>query len=119
MSKKNDTTLYKTSKEVREKIDDLFDKYEELDKEYISYKEADMNREAGQVHKRMDKVYEEINQLRVKENMLKIKEQEEKENNNTYLQKIKLYEKFIKDKGLINDFDNFEFTSEDEESEER
>lgn len=119
MSRKKDSTLYKTSKDVREKINELLDRYEELDKEYTSYKEVDMNREAGQVHKRRDKIYEEINQLRVKESWLKIKEQEEKENNNAYLQKIKLYEKFIKDKGLINDFDNFEFTSEDEESEER
>lgn len=88
------------------RISNLIDQYNELDKEYISYLEADMNKEARKVNNKMQKINEEIRKLEeqrdygLKEDMKKT---------------IELYRKFIKSKGLSYEFENFVENEEEEE----
>lgn len=91
------------------RISDLIDQYNELDKEYISYLEADMNKEARKVNNKMQKINGEIRKLEeqrdygLKEDMKKT---------------IELYRKFIKSKGLTYEFENFvEYQENDQEEE--
>ncbi len=80
------------------RISDLIDQYNELDKEYISYLEADMNKEARKVNNKMQKIDEEIRKLQeqrdygLKEDMKKTIDQ---------------YKKFITYKGLTLEFENY------------
>lgn len=88
------------------RISNLIDQYNELDKEYISYLEADMNKEARKVNNKMQKINEEIRKLEeqrdygLKEDMKKT---------------IELYRKFIKSKGLSYEFEKFVENEEEEE----
>ena len=91
---------------ITKKINELIDEYEQLDKEYIAYLEADMNKEARKINNKMHKITEKINSLRdqrdygLKEDMKR---------------KIDLYEKFITQKCLRYEFNNF-LEEEEEES---
>ncbi len=88
------------------RISDLIDQYNELDKEYIGYLEADMNKEARKIHNKMCKIDEEIRQLREKQEY-GLKEDMKRT--------IELYRKFIKSKGLTYEFENFVENEEEEE----
>ncbi len=85
---------------------DLIDQYNELDKEYINYLEADMNKEARKIHNKMYKIDEEIRQLREKQEY-GLKEDMKRT--------IELYKKFIMRKGLTYEFENFAENEEEEE----
>lgn len=88
------------------KISDLIDQYNELDKEYTSYLEADMNKEARKIHNKMYKIDEEIRTL---------EEQRDYGLKQDMKRKIELYRKFIKSKGLTYEFENFIENEEEEE----
>lgn len=88
------------------RISELIDQYDELEKEYINYLEADMNKEARKTHNKMNKIDEEIRQLREKQEY-GLKEDMKR--------KIELYRKFIKGKGLTYEFKNFAENEEEEE----
>lgn len=80
------------------RIDELIDQYEKLDKEYMDYLEADMNKEARRINNKMHKISKEISELREKQEY-GLKEDMKR--------KIELCKKFIKSKGLVNEFDRF------------
>lgn len=62
--------------EIKKQIDILSNQYEELDREYIEYKEADMNREAGRIENKKYKISLELDNLKSR---LKLKEVVERE----------------------------------------
>ncbi len=88
-------------------ISDLINQYDELDKEYINYLEADMNKEARKIKNKMYKIQDEISKLEeqrdygLKEDMKKT---------------IQLYKKFINYKGMSLEFENFAEKEEEEET---
>lgn len=90
---------------ITRKINELIDEYEQIEKEYINYLEADMNTEARKLNNKMHKITEQINKLSdqrdygVKEDMKR---------------KIDLYEKFITKKSLKYEFCNFLEEEEEE-----
>ena len=90
---------------IDKRIEELVDQYDELEKEYINYLEADMNKEARKTHNKMEKINEKIGNLEeqrdygLKEDMKKT---------------INLYKKFISIKGLSYEFDNFVEKEEEE-----
>ena len=90
---------------IDKRIEELVDQYDELEKEYINYLEADMNKEARKTHNKMEKINEKIRNLGeqrdygLKEDMKKT---------------INLYKKFISIKGLSYEFDNFVEKEEEE-----
>lgn len=91
------------------KISDLIDQYNELDKEYISYLEADMNKEARKINNQMYKISEEIR---------KLEEQRDYELKEDMKKTIDQYRKFITHKSLTLEFENFvekEYVEEEEE----
>lgn len=90
---------------ITQKINELIDEYEQIEKEYMIYLEADMNTEARKLNNKMHKITEQINKLSdqrdygVKEDMKR---------------KIDLYEKFITKKCLKYEFCNFLEEEEEE-----
>lgn len=90
---------------IDKRIEELVDQYDELEKEYINYLEADMNKEARKTHNKMEKINEKIGNLEeqrdygLKEDMKKT---------------INLYKRFISIKGLSYEFDNFVEKEEEE-----
>ena len=90
---------------IDKRIEELVEQYDELEKEYINYLEADMNKEARKTHNKMEKINEKIGNLEeqrdygLKEDMKKT---------------INLYKKFISIKGLSYEFDNFVEKEEEE-----
>ena len=48
---------------IDKRIEELVDQYDELEKEYINYLEADMNKEARKTHNKMEKINEKIGNL--------------------------------------------------------
>ena len=90
---------------IDKRIEELVDQYDELEKEYINYLEADMNKETRKIHNKMEKINEKIRNLGeqrdygLKEDMKKT---------------INLYKKFISIKGLSYEFDNFVEKEEEE-----
>lgn len=91
---------------ITRKINELINEYEQIEKEYMVYLEADMNKEAQKLNNKMHKITEQINKLTdqrdygLKEDMKR---------------KIDLYEKFITQKCLRYEFNNF--LEEEEEQE--
>lgn len=67
---------------------------EKLEKEYIEYKEADMNREAGKVHAKLNR----LKQKQELQELGTIKEIQDKYNKAL---------KFIKSKGQQQEFENY------------
>ena len=92
---------------IKKQIGILSNQYEELDREYIEYKEADMNREAGRIANKKYKISLELDNLKSR---LKLKEVVEKE-------KVDIFERFLVDKGLIDEFDRYELDIKEEEEE--
>lgn len=90
---------------IDKRIEELVEQYDELEKEYINYLEADMNKEARKTHNKMEKINEKIGNLEeqrdygLKEDMKKT---------------INLYKRFISIKGLSYEFDNFVEKEEEE-----
>ena len=90
---------------IDKRIEELVEQYDELEKEYINYLEADMNKEARKIHNKMEKINEKIRNLGeqrdygLKEDMKKT---------------INLYKRFISIKGLSYEFDNFVEKEEEE-----
>lgn len=92
------------------RISDLIDQYNDLDKEYINYLEADMNKEARKIHNKMYKINEKIRQLEERRDY-GLKEDMKR--------KIELYKKFIIRKDLTYEFENFIENEEEQEEETR
>lgn len=88
------------------KINELIDKRDELEKEYIEYLEADMNKEAKRINNKMHNIQDEINKL-IEKQEYGLKEDMKR--------KIDLYKKFISKKRLTYEFDNFVEEEEEEE----
>ena len=87
------------------KISELTDERDKLEKEYIEYLEADMNKEAKKINNKMHKIESEI---------LNLMEKQEYGLREDMKKKINQYRKFIDKKGLNYEFDNF-IENEDEE----
>lgn len=87
------------------KISELTDERDKLEKEYIEYLEADMNKEAKKINNKMHKIESEI---------LNLMEKQEYGLKEDMKKKINQYRKFIDKKGLNYEFDNF-IENEDEE----
>lgn len=79
-------------------INELIDKREKLEKEYIEYLEADMNKEARKINNKMQKISDEIRKLEEQRDY-GLKEEMKKT--------IDQYKKFITHKGLTLEFENF------------
>lgn len=100
---------------VKRQIEKLSNQYEKLEREYTEYREADMNREAGRINNKKYKIYLEIEHLK---SNLKLKELIEKEKSDRVFslqRKIDKLERFLIDKGLIDEFDKYESNIEEEE----
>ena len=93
---------------IKEQINILEDKYNDLDKEYMEYKEADMNREAGQVERRKHKVFDELELLNSKLKLKELVEKERKDKTIALQRKIDIYEHFLNKKGLFDEFQIYE-----------
>lgn len=104
--------------EMEKQIEVLYKQYEELDKEYIAYKEADMNREAGRVESKRYKVSLELDSLNSKLKLKKLVEKERKDKTITMQKRIDKYEEFLTEKGLINEFEQYESDLNNQEEEE-
>lgn len=105
--------------EIKKQIDILSNQYEELDREYIEYKEADMNREAGRVENKKYKIYLEIEKLKTNLKLQELVEKERKDKTISLQRKIDKLERFLIDKDLIDEFDEYDSDiKEEEESEE-
>ena len=87
------------------KISELTDERDKLEKEYIEYLEADMNKEAKKINNKMHKIESKI---------LNLMEKQEYGLKEDMKKKINQYRKFIDKKGLNYEFDNF-IENEDEE----
>ncbi len=103
---------------LKKQIDILYDQYEELEKQYIEYKEADMNREAGRVDNEKYKIYLEIENLKTNLKLKELAERERKDKTILQQRKIDKLEQFLSDKGLIDEFDRYELDIREEEEEE-
>lgn len=80
------------------KINELQEQYDKLERNRMDYLEADMNREAGRISKKMYKISDEISQLR---------EKQEYGLNQDMKKAINLYKKFLDYKGLNKEFESF------------
>jgi len=87
------------------KIHELIDEYEETEKVYMEYLEANMKNDARKYYNKMHKIQDEIGRLEEQRNY-GLKEDMKR--------KIDLYEKFINKKCLRYEFNNF--VEEEEES---
>lgn len=116
MSRKH--TELNNIEEVEKQIDILNKQYKELDKEYMEYKEADMNREAGRVASKKYKVSLEIDSLNSKIKLKKLVEKERKDKTIAMQKRIDKYEEFLTEKGLINEFEQYESDLNNQEEEE-
>ena len=85
-------------KDLNIKINELIDKRDELEKEYIEYLEADMNKEAKRINNKMHKIDFEIKELR---------DEQEYGLKQDMKRKIDLYNRFIHKNGLTYEFEHF------------
>lgn len=76
------------------KLDELREKEEELEKERMNYLEADDNRGAKRIERKLDRVRELI-EIEHEDGCIELK------------RKLKIYEKYIKKLGLENKFNEF------------
>lgn len=106
--------------EIKKQIDILSNQYEELDRKYIEYKEADMNREAGRIENKKYKISLELDNLKSRLKLKEVVERERTDKIFSLQRKIDIFERFLVDKGLIDEFDRYELDirEEEEESEE-
>lgn len=91
---------------ITRKINELLDEYEQVEKEYMAYLEADMNKEARKCSNKMHKITDTIN---------KLTDQRDYGLKMDMKRKIDLYEKFINKKCLRYEFNNFLEEEEEEE----
>ena len=96
-----------------------FNNRTELDKKYIGYLEVDMNRQAGIVNKKKNEVEKEIyflkSRIEHKKEIKRIKEEEMYGISQKMKNDLKLYELFLRNKELIEDFEIFKEEYEEEE----
>ncbi|MBE5820184.1 MAG: hypothetical protein E7310_05170 [Clostridiales bacterium] len=106
--------------DLEKRLEQLRVKYIALDKEYIGYLEADMNRQAGLVNKRKHEVEKEINflksRIKSKKELKRIKEEEMYGISQKMKNDLKLYEMFLRNRGLIDEFEAFKEEQEEEQS---
>lgn len=106
--------------DLEKRVEQLRIKYIALDKEYIAYLEADMNRQAGLVNKRKHEVEKEINfiksRIESKKEFKRIKEEEMYGISQKMKNDLKLYEMFLINRGLIDEFELFKEEQEEEQS---
>lgn len=102
---------------IKKQIDILSNQYEELDREYIEYKEADMNREAGRIANKKYKISLELDNLKSKLKLKELVEKEKKDKIFSLQRRIDIFERFLVDKGLIDEFDRYELDIKEEEEE--
>lgn len=104
---------------LEKRVEQLREKYKELDKKYIGYLEADMNRQAGIANKKKNEVEKEIyfliDRIKSKKEFKRIKEEEMYGISQKMKSDLKLYELFLRNKGLIDDFEIFKEEYEEEE----
>ena len=112
---KNDGSI----EDLEKKVEQLKNKYIELDKKYIGYLEADLNRQAGSVNKKKNEVEKEIyiliDRIKSKKEFKRIKEEEMYRISQKMKSDLKLYEMFLINKGLLNEFETFKDEQEEEE----
>jgi len=106
--------------DLEKRLEQLRVKYIALDKEYIGYLEADMNRQAGLVNKRKHEVEKEINflksRIKSKKELKRIKEEEMYGISQKMKNDLKFYEMFLRNRGLIDEFEAFKEEQEEEQS---
>lgn len=106
--------------DLEKRLEQLRVKYIALDKEYIGYLEADMNRQAGFANKRKHEVEKEINflksRIKSKKELKRIKEEEMYGISQKMKNDLKLYEMFLRNRGLIDEFEAFKEEQEEEQS---
>lgn len=104
---------------LEKRVEQLRNKYIELDKKYIGYLEVDMNRQAGIVNKKKNEVEKEIyflkSRIEHKKEIKRIKEEEMYGISQKMKNDLKLYELFLRNKELIEDFEIFKEEYEEEE----
>ena len=105
--------------DLEKRVEQLKNKYIELDKKYIGYLEADMNRQAGSINKKKNEVEKEIyfliDRIKSKKEFKRIKEEEMYGISQKMKSDLKLYEMFLINKGLVNEFETFKDEQEEEE----
>lgn len=105
--------------DLEKRVEQLRNKYIELDKKYIGYLEADMNSQAGIVNKKKNEVEKEMyflkSRIEHKKEIKRIKEEEMYGVSQKMKNDLKLYELFLRNKGLIEDFEIFKEEYEEEE----
>ena len=106
--------------QLEKKVEELRKKYNELDRKYIEYLEVDMNKQAGIVNKRKKEVEQEIyfleGRIESKKEIRRIKEEEMYGISQKMKKYIKLYEIFLINKGLIDEFEAFKDEQEEEQT---
>ena len=102
---------------IKKQIGILSNQYEELDREYIEYKEADMNREAGRIANKKYKISLELDNLKSRLKLTEVVEKEKVDKMFSLQRKIDIFERFLVDKGLIDEFDRYELDIKEEEEE--
>lgn len=102
---------------IKKQIDILSNQYEVLDREYIEYKEADMNREAGRIGNKKYKISLELDNLKSRLKLKEVVERERTDKIFSLLRKIDIFERFLVDKGLIDEFESYELDIKEEEEE--
>lgn len=116
----NDSSGNETIEELEKRIEQLRNKYSDLDKKYIEYLEVDMNRQAGLVNKKKNEIEKEIyflkERIKSKKEIKRIKEEEMYGISQKMKNDLKLYEMFLMNKGLINEFETFKDEQEEEQS---
>lgn len=106
-------------KKIKDELEELQEEYETLDKEYIAYLEADMNRQAAIINRKKNKVADKIEFIKAQrafeKEIKKIKEEEMYGIRQEMKKELKLYGQFIQSKGLVNEYENFKEEQEEEE----
>ena len=116
----NDSSCNETIEELEKRFEQLRKKYNELDKKYIEYLEVDMNRQASLVNKKKNEVEKEIiflkSRIESKKELKRIKEEEMYGISQKMKNDLKLYEMFLINRGLIDEFESFKEEQEEEQS---
>lgn len=116
----NDSSCNETIEELEKRVEQLRKKYNELDKKYIEYLEVDMNRQASLVNKKKNEVEKEIiflkSRIESKKELKRIKEEEMYGISQKMKNDLKLYEMFLINRGLIDEFESFKEEQEEEQS---
>lgn len=119
--KDNNLENNKSIEQLQKRAEQLRIKYNEMDKKYIGYLEADMNRQAGIANKKKYEIEKEIyfleNRIESMKKLKKIKEEEMYGISQKMKEDLKFYKNFLMNKGLIDEFQTFKEEQETEELE--